>query len=58
MQSFEAAKKSQGDVGSYLEAGGTELFCMVVQDIEEGLVLDASHLQYLSSTIADVAGIQ
>ena len=45
-------------MGSYLEAGSTELFSMVVQDVEEGLVLDARHLQYLGSTIADVAGIQ
>lgn len=43
---------------AHLEAGRSQLLCMLVKDLEEILILDARHLQNLSRAVADVARIQ
>jgi hypothetical protein len=42
----------------HLEAGGSQLLRVVVQDVKQRLVLDARHLQDLSRAVADVARVQ
>jgi len=58
MNDKEGYSRPQVRAGMYLEAGRSQLLCMVIQDIEQSLILNACHLQDLSSAIADVAGIQ